>query len=355
MSQPTISCDREFIPWLQQQRISLAFTTYQTNWLCLLGVDPKNQQISAFQRQFPRAMGLFATAGRLMIATKFQLWQLDNALAMGQEYQGYDRLYIPRIGYTTGDLDVHDVALDKTGRPIFIATVLNCLATVSDRHSCRPLWKPPFISQMINEDRCHLNGLAMVDGEPKFVTACSRSDVVDGWRDRREGGGVVIDIQSSEVVATGFTMPHSPRFYRDRLWVLDSGTGDFGFVDLDSGAFEAIAFCPGYVRGLAFWDKFAIIGLSNPRQGEQTFSGLVLDDRLKEKNTDPRCGLLVIDLDSGAAVHWLRIDGTITELYDVGVLPGVQRPMALGFQTSEIEQLITLEPMQSLATDNTQN
>ncbi|MEM9244672.1 MAG: TIGR03032 family protein [Cyanobacteria bacterium P01_F01_bin.153] len=348
MEQPTISCDREFIPWLQQQKISLALTTYQTHWLCLLGVNPETQSLSAFQRQFERAMGLHCTGDRLLMSSKYQLWQLDNVLAPGQLYQGHDRLYVPRIGYTTADLDVHDVAFDKTNRPIFVATLLNCLATTSARNSCQPLWKPPFISQMINEDRCHLNGLAMVDGEPKYVTACSRSDVVDGWRDRRDGGGIVIDVTTDEIIATGLSMPHSPRFYRDRLWVLNSGTGEFGFIDLESGQFNAVAFCPGYARGLAFWDKFAIVGLSKPRHGDQTFGGLPLDERLTEKDTAARCGLLIIDLESGAAVHWVRIDGTITELYDVGVLPGVQLPMALGFQTPEIQQLITLDPLASL-------
>ena len=345
---PSLTSDREFIPWLQQQNISLAFTTYQTNWLAFIGVNAETGGISAFQRQFNRAMGLYCTPDRLYLSSKYQLWQLDNVLQPGQFYQGCDRLFIPRIAYTTGDIDVHDVAVTETGELIFISTLLNCLATTSDRHSCKPLWKPPFISQIINEDRCHLNGLAMVDGQPGYVTACSRSDVVDGWRDRRKDGGVAIDIASNEIVVTGLSMPHSPRFYQGKLWLLNSGTGEFGYVDLDLGKFEAVTFCPGYARGLAFWGNYAIVGLSKPRSGDGTFSGLLLDDRLKEKDADARCGLLIIDLNTGTIVHWVRIEGTITELYDVGVLPGVQKPMALGFQTQEIEQLISLEPLSEI-------
>jgi uncharacterized protein (TIGR03032 family) len=214
---------------------------------------------------------------------------------------------------------------------------------VSDRHSCKPLWKPGFISQYINEDRCHLNGLAMVAGEAKYATASSQSDVVDGWRDRRQNGGIVIDIESNDIIVTGLSMPHSPRWYQEKLWLLNSGRGELGYVDLDTGKFEAITFCPGYVRGLAFWQNWAIVGLSKPRGGDNTFSGLELDELLAGKDAEARCGMMVIDLTNGAIVHWLRFEGIVTELYDVQVIPAVQRPMALGFQTDEIAKLITLE------------
>ncbi|MEG3977971.1 TIGR03032 family protein [Microcoleus sp. herbarium8] len=335
--------DREFPAWLNQQQISLACTTYQTSRLILIGAAPETQTISAFWRIFDRAMGLYCTGDRIYLSSKYQLWQLENVLAAGQLHQGYDRLYIPRIAYTTGDIDIHDVAVDSSGQVIFISTLLNCLATVSDRHSCKPLWKPPFISQYINEDRCHLNGLAMVEGKAKYVTASSQSDVVDGWRDRRQNGGIVIDIESNNIIVTGLSMPHSPRWYQDKLWVLNSGRGELGYVDLDTGKFNAIAFCPGYLRGLAFWQNWAIVGLSKPRGGDKTFSGLELDELLIKKDAEPRCGIMVIDINTGTIVHWVGFEGVVTELYDVQVIPEVQRPMALGFKTEEIAQLITLE------------
>ena len=128
--------------------------------------------------------------------------------------------------------------------------MFGCLATLSQRASFQPLWRPPFLSALVPEDRCHLNGLAMRDGRAAFVTVVSRSDVADGWRDKRRDGGCVLDVASGEAVCTGLSMPHSPRWYRDRLWVLNSGTGELGSVDLASGRFEPIAFCPGYLRGL---------------------------------------------------------------------------------------------------------
>lgn len=335
--------DRDFPSWLTSQQISLACTTYQTSRLMLIGAAPETSRISAFWRIFDRAMGLFCTSERLYLSSKYQLWQLDNVLAAGGQHQGYDRLYIPRIAHTTGDIDIHDIAVDKNNEIIFISTLFNCIATLSARHSCKPLWKPGFISQYINEDRCHLNGLAMVSGEAKYVTASSQSDVVDGWRDRRQNGGIVIDIESNDIIVTGLSMPHSPRWYQDKLWLLNSGRGELGYVELETGKFEAITFCPGYVRGLAFWQNWAIVGLSKPRGGDNTFSGLELDELLVAKDAEPRCGMMAIDLATGAIVHWLRFEGIVTELYDVQVTPAVQKPMAVGFQTEEIAQLITLE------------
>jgi uncharacterized protein (TIGR03032 family) len=213
---------------------------------------------------------------------------------------------------------------------------------VSDAKSFRPLWRPRFVSKLVPEDRCHLNGLAMRGGAPAYVTAVSESDVADGWRDRRTGGGIIIDVPSGEIVGRGLSMPHSPRLHDGKLYLLDSGTGRFGTLDPGSGAFEEIAFCPGYLRGLAFHGHFAIVGLSQPRE-TKTFTGLPLDEALARRNADPICALLVIDLRTGAAVHWLKMEGIVHELYDVVALPGIRRPQAIGFKTDEIRRILTIE------------
>ena len=342
-----IYCSRHFMEWQLEQQLSIALTTYQTSRLLFLGLNPEGG-LSGFERLFDRAMGLYATPERLYMSSRYQLWQFDNALSPGELYDNYDRLYIPRIGHTTGDLDIHDIAVEDSGRVVFISTLLTSLVTLSDHHSCRPIWKPPFISHIVNEDRCHLNGLAIVDGQARYVTACSQSDVVDGWRDRRSNGGCVIDICSDEVICSGLSMPHSPRFHQGRLWLLNSGMGELGYIDPDDGVFRPVAFCPGYGRGLAFWKNFAIVGLSRPRRDDRTFSGLPLDERLAAKESEPRCGLLVIDIKTGSVLHWLRIEGVIRELYDVQILPGVRRPMALGFQSDEIARLLTIEELSPL-------
>ncbi len=332
---------RHFAAWLAESRLSLAFTTYQTNRLFLVGLQ-EDGRLAVFERYFERPMGLWASPERLYMNTRWQVWQLDDALPPGATHEGADRLYVPRRAYTTGDLDVHDIAPERSGRLVFVNTAYSCLATLSERYSFVPLWRPPFISRLAPEDRCHLNGLALEDGAVAYVSAISRSDVSSGWRDRRHEGGTILDVRANEIVAADLSMPHSPRVYRGRLWVLNSGTGEVGWVDRASGRFEPVAFCPGYIRGLAFWDRYAVVGLSKPRR-EQAFSGLALDDRLREKDADARCGLWVIDLESGVVAHWLELEGVVIELYDVQVLPGVRRPKALGFKTDEIQRLITID------------
>jgi uncharacterized protein (TIGR03032 family) len=217
---PTIEvlASRHFPEWLAHERVSLAFTTYQTGKLFFVGLSAPDR-LSIFERTFNRAMGLWSNGQTLWLASAFQLWRFENALAQGEAASGYDRLYVPRVGYTTGDIDVHDVAVDAEGRVLFISTLFGCLATISDERNFTPLWRPPFVSKLAAEDRCHLNGLAVRGGKPRYVTACSQTDVVDGWRDCRADGGCVVEIGSNEVIATGLAMPHSPRWYRDRLWL----------------------------------------------------------------------------------------------------------------------------------------
>ncbi|NJN89473.1 MAG: TIGR03032 family protein [Leptolyngbyaceae cyanobacterium SL_5_14] len=335
-----ITASRQFTAWLAEQRISLAFTTYQTGKLFLIGLQPSGE-LSVFERTFNRAMGLYASSDQLYLSSLYQLWQFENALEPGHLHEGYDRLYVPQVGYTTGDLDIHDITLSEQGQILFVNTLFSCLATISKTHSFIPLWHPPFISKLAAEDRCHLNGLAMRDDKPRYMTAVAQTDVADGWRDRRQNGGCVIDIENNEIIAAELSMPHSPRWHLNQLWLLNSGTGEFGKLDLNRGEFQPITFCPGYLRGLAFSSNFAIVGLSKPRHNK-TFSGLALDETLTAKNADARAGLQVIDLNSGDAVHWLRVEGVIEEMYDVVVLPNVQRPMALGFKSDEIRRVITI-------------
>lgn len=335
-----VTCSRDFAAWLSRMRLSLGFTTYQSGKLFLVGAQPEGR-LAVFERTFNRAMGLWGDGQTLWLSSLYQLWRFENVLRPGQLHEGHDRLFVPRVGYTTGDLDIHDIAVEATGRVVFVNTRFGCLATLHPRDSFLPLWKPPFVSRLAPEDRCHLNGLALVDGRARYVTAVSASDTADAWRDRRHDGGLVLDVTDNRTVATGLSMPHSPRWYRDRLWLLNSGTGYLGSLDPARGVFEPLAFCAGYLRGLAFAGDYAVVGISRPRH-EKTFSGLPLDDELARRGSDARCGLLVIDLHTGDTVHWLRIEGMVSELYDVATLPGAARPMLLGFKSDEIQRLLTM-------------
>lgn len=330
-----------FSSWLIEQKTSFIFTTYETGKVFLIGMQP-DARVSIFERTFNRCMGLCGNAQTFYMSSQYQIWRFDNALDPGQSYEGYDRLYVPQTGYTTGDIDTHDMAIDGEGHVIFINTLFSCLARLSESHSFKPLWKPKFISKLTAEDRCHLNGLAMVEGKPKYITAVSRSDADEGWRERRVDGGIVMDIETDEIIAERLSMPHSPRWYRNQLYILNSGTGYFGTLDVASGKFEPITFCPGYARGLSFMGDFAIVALSTIRDN-WAFADLPISDELTKRKLEAHCGIQIIDLRSGDVVHTMHIGGIVRELYDVLLLPGVLRPMALGFKTDEIHHTISLE------------
>jgi uncharacterized protein (TIGR03032 family) len=340
--QTQISVSRGFGNWLIRNNCSLAFSSYQTGQLFLVGML-SNGQVSFHQQNYVRAMGLHATTQRLYVGSLFQIWRLENVLAPHERANGdFDRLYVPRNAQTTGDIDVHELAVDKAGRVIFVNTKFSCLATMSVTHGFRPLWKPPFISRLAAEDRCHLNGLAMEDGTPAYVTAVSRSDMINGWRDRRHEGGVLIDVRDDRIVTDQLSMPHSPRATADGIYLLDSGRGQIARVDPQSGAKTDIAFCPGFLRGLAIHNGHAIATVSLPRDG--AFSGLALQDELKKRDGEPWCGICIVDLRSGDLVEWIRLNGAIRELFDVAVIPEVRCPMALGVQSPDIQSLISFDP-----------
>jgi ribosomal protein S18 acetylase RimI-like enzyme len=354
----SVNVSEQFASWLYQQHVSFAFSTYQTNRLFFVGSSAEGR-LKLHERLFDKPMGLYADRERLYLGTRYQIWRFDNHFAPGEMREGCDRLYVPRVAHTTGDLNVHDVALanslftspiptKKTSpvplvqraeqeQMVFVNTDFSCLATLSDDYSFVPIWQPPFISKLVAEDRCHLNGLAIVAGLPAYVTACSSTNTAAGWRNCRSDGGVVMDVRSNEIITTGLSMPHSPRFYQGKLWLLNSGTGEFGYIEGET--FVPITFCPGFVRGLAFWENIALVGLSKLRS--RSFTGLVLEERLAQQGNVPQCGLMVIDLTTGEISHWFHLEGVVEELFDVVILPGVRQPQTLGLQNDEIQRLVT--------------
>ncbi|HEX8364479.1 MAG TPA: TIGR03032 family protein [Allosphingosinicella sp.] len=337
-----ISASRGLAGWLDRTRCSLAFTSYQTGQLFLVGRLPEGK-ISFHQQNYVRAMGIHATPQRLYLGSLFQIWRLENVLAPHERAnEHFDRLYVPRNAQTIGDIDVHELSVDRAGRVVFVNTKYSCLATMSVTHGFRPIWKPPFISRLAAEDRCHLNGLAMRDGVPAYATAVSRSDLLNGWRDRRHEGGVLIEVATDRIVTDQLSMPHSPRIAEDGVWLLDSGRGMLARVDPESGAKEDVAFCPGFLRGLSLHGGYAIVTVSKPRDG--AFSGLALQDELARRDGEPWCGICIVDRRSGDIVEWIRFGGEIRELFDVAVIPDVACPMALGIASPDIQSMISFEP-----------
>lgn len=339
-TKPGVETSPGFVPWMMRHRVSLVCSSYQTGRLLLIGAR-RGGDVAVTRAQFPGAMGLAAFSQRIYLAGRAAIWRLENTLRADQLVDDrYDRLFVPRNAQITGNLLVHEIAVEPAGRIVFVNTRYSCLATLSTTHAFRPLWRPAFVSRLAPEDRCHLNGLAVDDGRVRYATACAASDIVDGWRERRADGGVLIDVTTDRIIADGLSMPHSPRLHGGAVWLLNSGSGHLVRIDPQSARREEVAFCPGFLRGLAFIDDFAVVTLSLPRYGR--FQGLALDGELTRRNASAWCGLMVIDTRNGDIVEWVRLDGEM-ELFDVAAILLARCPLALAPDSPDLQEAITVE------------
>lgn len=322
-----------FAAWLSQAPGSLAITTYQAGKLVLVGWD--GRQVTILPRHFDKPMGLAvapAASGqptRLALATRHAILLFADAPLLAHEYLPrepgrYDALYLPRVTYWTGDLNVHDLAFAADGLWL-VNTRFCCLAALSDRFSFEPRWKPSFVTELAPEDRCHLNGLAVVEGRPRYITALGETDSAGGWRAGKATGGVVIDIESGAVLVRGLSMPHSPRWFHQQLWVLNSGAGELWAVDPRNGQHVVVAAFPGYLRGLCILGRYALVGLCQIRE-KHIFGGLPVQRRHEKL----LCAVALLDLKDGQILGMLEFTSGCQELFDVQFLPGVRRPMILG-------------------------
>lgn len=315
---------------------SLIVSTYQSGRVVVLRAD--GEKLNTHLIAAPSPMGIAVGKSSLAIGMARQVLDYRNAPAVAAKLppEGkHDACFAPRRAHVTGDIRVHEVAYDKSGELWLVNTRFSALCTLDGQRSFVPRWKPPFISELAPQDRCHLNGLAMIDGRPRFVTALGTSDTENGWRETKVAGGVLMDIASGSVVARGLSMPHSPRWYAGRMWLLESGKGTLSVVDVKSGRVEVVAQLPGFTRGLAFAGQYAFVGLSQVR--ESVFEGIPLAKRLAPN--DRACGVWVIDVRSGQTVAFLKFEGSVQEIFDVQVLPGVRYPELLDMNSDVVAGL----------------
>jgi len=309
---------------LSNANLSLVVSTYQAGKLILVRAD--GTQLNVHFRQFNRPMGLAVNRTRMVVGTAHDVTELYNmpAVAAKLEPAGkHDACYIPRNIHVTGDIDVHE--MDWAGEELWLVnTRFSCLCTLDPAYSFVPQWRPPFITSLGTEDRCHLNGLAVVDGKPKYVTALGGTDTPQGWRGNKARGGLLMAVDTNRIICQGLSMPHSPRWYGGRLWVLESGEGSLATVDLETGKLNQVAQFPGFTRGLAFYGPLAFVGLSQVRE-TAIFSGIPLTERL----TDRIAGVWVIDINTGETLAFLRFESGVREIFAVGVLPQTRFPEIL--------------------------
>jgi len=320
---------RAFPALLGQLGVSLLVSTYQAGKVVAVGTH--QGELTLTYHNFERAMGLAVRPDCLAVGARAQVWYLRSApdLAARVEPPGrHDACYLTRSSHFTGEVQAHELAWAGEGEGDelwLVNTAFSCLCTLDGRHSFVPRWRPPFVTGLAAEDRCHLNGLAMEDGRPRYVTALGETDTPQGWRPNKVTGGCLIDVPTGRTVARGFAMPHSPRVHRGRVWLLNSGAGHLVTVDPGSGRVETVTELPGYARGLAVYDRFGFVGLSKIRE-TSTFGGMPIADR----RPDLKCGVGVVDLTTGRLAAHLEFVTGVEEIFDVQVMSGTRCPVLSG-------------------------
>ncbi|MCA0381292.1 MAG: TIGR03032 family protein [Bacteroidetes bacterium] len=324
---------------LQSLQCSVAISTYQAGKVIFLSPDG-NGSMRQLPRNFDKPMGMCYHNGRMALATQHEVVVLSNGAGLAKEYPQkpgyYDALFVPRASYYTGTVDLHDIAWDAQGRLLAVNTLFSCLVHITDEYSFTPAWTPPFISSLVSEDRCHLNGMCMVDGQPKYVTMFGKSDSQKGWRPNVTMGGLLMDVQTNEVILDQLPMPHTPRYFNGQLYCLLSATGELVQVDVANKTYEVISRSNGFVRGMDMIGEYLFVGLSKQRSTASAKRTLPVAQQPLE------CGIDIVHLPTRQIVGKIRYLNGTEELYDVAVLPQMQQPGILNHTTPQHQRALHL-------------
>lgn len=310
---------------LRQLNSCLLVTTYQAGKLVIL--RPDGTTINTHFRAFNRPMGMVADRDRIVLGTRIDIAEfrnMPNAASRLQDPPRHDAVYMARRAHITGAIDIHEMGADSDGVVWFVNTNFSCLCTLDEKSSFAPRWRPPFVSHYAPEDRCHLNGLGMRDGKPRYVTALGATNDPRGWRANKRNGGLLMDTISNEVIVRGLSMPHSPRWHDGRLWVLESGRGALVTIDPNTGERTDVARVPGFARGLDFVGPVAFIGLSQLRE-----TNAFTDIPITEENSDRLSGVWAVHTGTGNTIGLLKFTGGVQEIFAVQAIRGVLFPEIL--------------------------
>lgn len=323
---------------LEAMGCSLAVTTYQAQRL-LTFAPTSAGKLFMWMRVFDRPTGLAVRqAGgtmELAMVSKNKVWIFYGERGLREVEGGnalpHDVVIAPRRAYVTGDIAGHELAF-VGGVLHAVNTRFSCVCTLDDRYTFRPVWRPPFVTALAAEDRCHLNGVAVDrSGEIRYLTALGESDTKEGWRPAKASGGIVMEYPSGRIVARGLSMPHSPRMYGGMLWVLDSGRGELVTIHPESGERTVRARFKGFLRGLAFAGDFAFVGVCKIRE-KRTFGNLPI-----ESAGELECAIHAVDLKGLGRNGQIQFTRGIEELFDIQILPGTKSPLILGFEEPTID------------------
>jgi uncharacterized protein (TIGR03032 family) len=308
---------------LTQLRLSVLISTYQTGHLVV--VAARQGRLLLTFHQFQRAMGIAVKPGAIAVCTRKEVWFLRDAPDIAAKLQPlghHDACFLARTSHFTGDVEAHEAAW-VGGEFWVVNTLFSCLAALHPHYSFAPRWRPPFVSALRPEDRCHLNGLAVVDGQPRYVTALAETDIPAGWRAVKHNGGCLIEVPGGRLLIRGLVLPHSPRVHDNQIFFLHSGEGRLDVAHPLTGQVTAVAPLPGVARGLALHGGFAFVGLSRARPTLEGVPIVAQRDQL-------HCGLWVVDLRTGGIAAHLEFCTGVEEIFDVQVLPAIVFPYVSG-------------------------
>jgi uncharacterized protein (TIGR03032 family) len=333
----TCACTPEVAKLLNDLGISIAITTYQAGKLIFLS-GSKEGTSRQLPRDFIKPMGLVIDDKKMALAVKNELVVFADAkeLAIGYPKKPgfYDSFFVPRAIYNTGEVDIHDIAWDSNGRLCAVNTLFSCIAYINDSYSFEPLWAPPFIHQLASEDFCHLNGMAMVNGSPKYVSMFANTSTPKGWRENVLNGGLIMDIETNTIVVDGLAMPHSPRWFNQELYCLLSATGELIKIDIGNHRYSVVTKHNGFVRGLAQHGDYLFVGLSKYRKSSSENRALPI------MQNEIECGIDVVHLPSATIVGSIRYLSSVEEIYDVQILQHSLRPGILNHTTETHKQCL---------------
>lgn len=322
-------CSGKAVELLHELGISLILSTYQAGKVIILSSD--GSKMTQLVRDFSRPMGI-ALKGNMMAlagALGVTVFRTDPVLAATypEKPNTYDAFYFPTVMFRTDYVDMHDIAFTNKGL-VGVNTAFSCLCRLDAQFSFNPIWKPSFIEKFVPGDLCHLNGMATDDqGNIRLATAFGKTDSREGWRKNKLTGGILIDVQTNDILLEALPMPHSPRIYNKETYLLLSATEQLVKVDIKKGIYEEVAKVDGFIRGLSFFKDYAFIGVSKLRK-THTFSDLEIADK------EIRAGVVIVSLKTGEVVGDIKYSSGVEELYDVCVLEGFRRVNILNYQQS---------------------
>lgn len=320
---------RLFPLWLRENKCNIVVSCYRKNRLFCIGMQGSGH-VSTYFATVLRPMGLAYddTDGTILSSERGNITTFKcKGSETCPQYGYFDKLYLPTHVFLSSDTDIHDLRIGADSKLYYVSARFNSICMPSTENSFDVHWIPPWISTVDGmppaEDRCHLNGMAIVDGLPRFVTSSCISDYSGAWREHH-GEGVVYDILNETIVASGLWAPHSPNWYDGKLWIAEAGTGQFGYVDLVERKFVAKKFLPGFIRGITIYNNFALINTSMDRH-DYAFKDLPLGHLVEQSGARVRSGVWIIDMNTFDVRHTFEFIDPTSELYDIIVLPDTDR------------------------------